>query len=80
MNVQSYKEEKAIDSYVEAVNTCCQSTLDKVNQNRLIMVLQKIHHNWKTRQALHSLSSSQMDDTGITREDIKAELSKPLWK
>jgi len=80
MDIQSYNEEKNINSYLDAVNTCCQSTLDKVNQNELLLLIQKIHHNWKTRQALRSLSPSQMDDIGVTKEEIEIEVSKPLWK
>jgi len=56
------------------------NTLDKFKGKPWRNHFEKIVHNWKTRQALRTLSESQIKDIGLTSTDINNEINKPWWK
>ena len=48
--------------------------------SRFSKLIDKVHHNWRTRNQLGRLNQAALKDIGLSQTDVANELEKPLWK
>lgn len=41
---------------------------------------QRLLHRWRTRQALLTLTETELRDVGLSLQQAQAEAAKPFWK
>ncbi|WP_145533953.1 DUF1127 domain-containing protein [Yersinia alsatica] len=68
---------------------CCSSTMQAVKKRRNIFIrlwgkAYRCAYQWnerrKTAYTLERLSSAQLKDIGLSRDDIKRDYSRPFWR
>ncbi|CNK61286.1 DUF1127 domain-containing protein [Yersinia aleksiciae] len=73
----------------DQIDECCSSTVraTKSRHNIFIQLWLKAYrygYQWneqrKTANTMARLSSDQLKDIGLTREDIKRDYSRPFWR
>ncbi|CFQ38287.1 MULTISPECIES: DUF1127 domain-containing protein [Yersinia] len=73
----------------DQIDECCSSAM-RATKNRHNIVIQlwlktyRYLYQWnerrKTANTMARLSSDQLRDIGLTREDIKRDYSRPFWR
>lgn len=71
------------------IDECCSSTMQVVKKRRNIFIrlwgkAYRCAYQWnerrKTAYTLERLSSAQLKDIGLSRDDIKRDYSRPFWR
>ncbi|ADZ93148.1 DUF1127 domain-containing protein [Marinomonas mediterranea] len=85
----------AVHFQAQSVMTCqqqsqqgvCKERLEKAHPSqsktrvqRVLNMIARVHHNWRTRSQLAKLDDAALKDIGVMRSDAYNELHKPLWK
>ena len=47
---------------------------------RWLLAIFEMHEHWRQRQALAELDDRMLGDIGLTRDEVRAEVTKPFWK
>ena len=45
-----------------------------------LLAIFEMHEHWRQRQALTELDDRMLADLGLTRDEVRAEVTKPFWK
>ncbi|CNL72099.1 DUF1127 domain-containing protein [Yersinia alsatica] len=71
------------------IDECCSSAMQAVKKRRNIFIrlwgkAYRCAYQWnerrKTAYTLERLSSAQLKDIGLSRDDIKRDYSRPFWR
>lgn len=73
----------------DQIDECCSSAMQTVKKRRNIFIrlwgkAYRCAYQWnerrKTAYTLERLSSAQLKDIGLSRDDIKRDYSRPFWR
>ncbi|WP_145540010.1 DUF1127 domain-containing protein [Yersinia alsatica] len=73
----------------DQIDECCSSAMQAVKKRRNIFIrlwgkAYRCAYQWnerrKTAYTLERLSSAQLKDIGLSRDDIKRDYSRPFWR
>ena len=51
-----------------------------IRLGRWLQALLDMHERWRQRQALMELDDRMLADIGVSRDERRAEVEKPLWR
>ena len=52
----------------------------RIRPGRWLLGIIAMHERWRQRQRLAELDDRMLADIGLTREDVRAEVTTPFWK
>ena len=63
-----------------AQNTTTMTTRRRLRPGRMIERIAEVAALIRTRHALAQLDAHLLEDVGLTEEDVREELARPLWQ
>jgi uncharacterized protein YjiS (DUF1127 family) len=52
----------------------------RIRPGRWALAIIAMHERWRQRQRLSELDDRMLADIGLTRDEARAEVTKPFWK